>query len=168
MYQHHQVRDLILIRLVWTLVHQWNSIIVLQCHRISLFSMSYYLPISFTVFCKISYLVDLLSNFICPTHIALCFCFVLLRIVYPMMPVSLDCPLLIAPSVLSNVYSCTVFFRFFLCWTFHIISLTVLFKIFCLVDIPSNVYSVVLNLRMLGIILCPDTYKRPLPSLFIK
>jgi len=29
----------------------------------------------------------------------------LLRLVYPMLPVSLDCPFLIAPSVLSNVYS---------------------------------------------------------------
>jgi prepilin signal peptidase PulO-like enzyme (type II secretory pathway) len=29
---------------------------------------------------------------------------ILLRIVYPMLPVSLDCPLLIVPSVFSNVY----------------------------------------------------------------
>ena len=40
----------------------------------------------------------------CPTHIVLCFCFVCLRLVYPMLPVSLDCPFLIAPSVFSNVY----------------------------------------------------------------
>ena len=40
----------------------------------------------------------------CPTHIVLCFCFVLLRLVYPMLSVSLDCPFLIAPSVFSNVY----------------------------------------------------------------
>ena len=33
-----------------------------------------------------------------------CFCFVFLRLVYPMLPVSLVCPFLIAPSVLSNVY----------------------------------------------------------------
>jgi len=31
-----------------------------------------------------------------PTHIVLCFCFVFLRLVYPMLPVSLDCPFLIA------------------------------------------------------------------------
>ena len=30
-----------------------------------------------------------------PTHIVLCFCFVLLRLVYPMLLVSLDCPFLI-------------------------------------------------------------------------
>jgi hypothetical protein len=30
------------------------------------------------------------------------FCF--LRLVYPMLPVSLDCPLLVAPSVFSYVY----------------------------------------------------------------
>jgi len=37
-------------------------------------------------------------------HILLCFCFVGLRLVYPMLPVSLDCSFLIAPSVFSNVY----------------------------------------------------------------
>jgi hypothetical protein len=40
----------------------------------------------------------------CPTHIVLCFCFVFLRLVCPMLPVSLDCSFLIAPSVFSNVY----------------------------------------------------------------
>jgi hypothetical protein len=34
----------------------------------------------------------------------LCFCFDLLRLVYPMLLVSLDCPFLIAPSVFFNVY----------------------------------------------------------------
>ena len=34
----------------------------------------------------------------CPTHIVLCFCSVFLRLVYPMLPVSLDCSCLIAPS----------------------------------------------------------------------
>ena len=32
------------------------------------------------------------------------FCFVFLRHVYPMLPVSLDCPFLIVSSVFSNVY----------------------------------------------------------------
>jgi hypothetical protein len=35
----------------------------------------------------------------CPTHIMLCFFSICLRIVYPMLPISLDCPFLIAPSV---------------------------------------------------------------------
>jgi hypothetical protein len=35
---------------------------------------------------------------------ALCFCFVFLRLAYPMLPFSLDCPFFIAPSVFSNVY----------------------------------------------------------------
>jgi len=39
-----------------------------------------------------------------PTHIVLCFLFVFLRLVYPMLPVSLDCPFLITPSVFSSVY----------------------------------------------------------------
>ena len=34
----------------------------------------------------------------------LCFCCVFLRLVWPMLSVSLDCPFLIAPSVFSNVY----------------------------------------------------------------
>jgi len=41
----------------------------------------------------------------CPTHTVLCFCFVFLRLVYPMLPVSLDCSFLIATSVFFNVYS---------------------------------------------------------------
>jgi len=36
--------------------------------------------------------------------IVLCFCFVFLRFVYPMLPVSLDCQFFIASSVLSKVY----------------------------------------------------------------
>jgi hypothetical protein len=40
----------------------------------------------------------------CPTHVVLCFCFVFLRLVYPMLPVSLDCPVLIVLSVFSNDY----------------------------------------------------------------
>ena len=35
----------------------------------------------------------------------LCYVFVFLRLVYPMLPDSLDFPFLIAPSVFSNVYS---------------------------------------------------------------
>ena len=39
-------------------------------------------------------------------HILRCvFCFVCLRIMYSMLPVSLDCLFLIAPSVFSNVYA---------------------------------------------------------------
>ena len=38
----------------------------------------------------------------------LCFCFVCLRLVDPMLPVSLDCPFMIAPSVFSNVNLLTI------------------------------------------------------------
>jgi len=34
----------------------------------------------------------------------LCFCFVCLRLVYPMLPVSLDCLFLIAPSLFLKIY----------------------------------------------------------------
>ena len=44
------------------------------------------------------------SVYWCPTHIVLCFCFACLRLVYPMLPVSLDCPFFFVPSVFSNVY----------------------------------------------------------------
>ena len=38
-------------------------------------------------------------------HILCCvFAFVFLRLVYPMLPVSLECPFLVANSVFSNVY----------------------------------------------------------------
>ena len=36
-------------------------------------------------------------------HHLLCFCFVCHRLVYPMLPVSLNFPFLIVPSVFSNV-----------------------------------------------------------------
>jgi len=39
-----------------------------------------------------------------PTHIVLCLCFVSLHLVYPVLPISLDYPFLIAPSVFSNVH----------------------------------------------------------------
>jgi hypothetical protein len=42
-------------------------------------------------------------------HIVLCFCFVFLCLVYRMLPVSLDCPCFIAPSIFSNVYLNTKF-----------------------------------------------------------
>jgi len=44
----------------------------------------------------------------CGVQHLLCFCFVIVfvcfRLVYPMLPVSLNCPFFITPSVLSNVY----------------------------------------------------------------
>jgi len=44
-----------------------------------------------------------------PTHIVLCFVLFFLRLVYPILPVSLYFQFSIAPSVLSNVqlYLCT-------------------------------------------------------------
>ena len=38
------------------------------------------------------------------TYCVVFFCFVFLRFVYPLLPVSLDCPFLISPLVFSNVY----------------------------------------------------------------
>ena len=41
-------------------------------------------------------------------HLLCCvFCFVCLRLVYPILPVSLNCPILIAPSILYNIYLLT-------------------------------------------------------------
>jgi hypothetical protein len=47
--------------------------------------------------------------------IALCFCFVFLRHVYPMLSVSLDCSFLIALSVFSNIYLLPNAFTLFGC-----------------------------------------------------
>ena len=44
----------------------------------------------------------------CAIYIVLCCRFVCLRFVYPMLPVSPDCPFLIGPSVFSNVYLYTI------------------------------------------------------------
>ena len=43
--------------------------------------------------------VFVLVYILCLKHIVLYFCFVCLNLVYPMLPVSLDCSFLIAPSV---------------------------------------------------------------------
>jgi len=69
-------------------------------------------PITSTVrFClqlSIGGLLFTLFVFVCvrwyPTHIVLRFCFVFVHHVSPVLPVSLDCPFLIAPSVFPNVY----------------------------------------------------------------
>jgi len=43
-------------------------------------------------------------------HILCCvFDLFFLRLLYPMLPVSLHCPFFIAPSVFSNVYLCYLF-----------------------------------------------------------
>jgi len=42
------------------------------------------------------------------------FCSVVRRLVYPMLPVSLGCPLLTDPSVFSNVYSLCVYVQYFI------------------------------------------------------
>ena len=60
------------------------------------------------VVCRMAHILFTLSVFVCvewcPTHIVLCFSFACLLFVYPLLPVSLDCPFLITPSVFSSVY----------------------------------------------------------------
>ena len=71
----------------------------------------------FLGFFVLSYYVSLRSEFLVVMHticvclrivvsntFVLCFCFVFLRLLYPLLPVSLDCPFLIALSVFSNVF----------------------------------------------------------------
>ena len=52
------------------------------------------------------YTLFVFANVLCfPTHVVLFSYFDFLRLVYPMFPVSLDCPpFFIVPSVFSNVY----------------------------------------------------------------
>ena len=80
----------------------------------------------------------------CPTHIVLCFCFVLLSLVYHMLPVSLDCPFVIVPSVFSNVYMscvlCTICCQFL--WIVHLwlslrFSLTFICPVSCVPYVAS-------------------------------
>ena len=60
------------------------------------------------VVCRRAYVLFTLFVFVCaqwcPKHIVLCFCFVFLSLVYPLLPVSLNCPFLIVSSVFSDVY----------------------------------------------------------------
>ena len=65
------------------------------------------------VVCRRAYAIFMLFVFVCvqwcPTNILLCFCFVCVPLVYPKLPVSLDCPFLIVPSIFSNVYLYTMY-----------------------------------------------------------
>ena len=60
------------------------------------------------VVCRSTHVLFTLFLFVCvqwcPIHIVLCFSFACLRLVYPVLPIFLDCPFLIALSVFSNVY----------------------------------------------------------------
>jgi hypothetical protein len=64
-----------------------------------------YLP---PVVCRRAHILFTLFVFVwawwSPTHVVLCFCFVFLRIMYPVLLVSLDCLFFITPSVLCNFY----------------------------------------------------------------
>jgi hypothetical protein len=61
-----------------------------------------------SVVCRRAYVLFTLFVFVCtwwcPPHIVLCLRVVFRRLVYSMLPVSLDCPFLITSSVSSNVY----------------------------------------------------------------
>ena len=65
------------------------------------------------VVCRSAHVLFMLCvclHIVVSTHIVLYFCFVCLRLVYPMLPVSLDCPFLIAPPVFSIYFKeiCTL------------------------------------------------------------
>ena len=56
--------------------------------------------------CRKAHVLFMLVVFVCHSGVQHLFCCVLvfLRLVYPMLPVSLDCSLFTAPQVFSNVY----------------------------------------------------------------
>ena len=60
------------------------------------------------VVCRTAHVLFTLFVFVCvywfPTHIVLWLCFACLRLVCPVLPVSLDCSFCITPLVFSNVY----------------------------------------------------------------
>jgi len=58
------------------------------------------------------YLCLLVNRGVNPILIVLCFCFVFLRFVYTMLPVSVDCPFFIASSVFFKVYLPLIFYFF--------------------------------------------------------
>ena len=63
------------------------------------------------VVCQITHVLSALFELFAYSgvqHILCCFCFVCLRLVYPMLPVSMDCTFMIAPSVFSNVNLLTI------------------------------------------------------------
>jgi hypothetical protein len=75
---------------------------------------------------------------------SLCCVFVLfvfvLCLVCPMLPVSLDCPFLIAPSIFSNVYLFVCLFVFVLCLVYPMLPVSVDYPFLIALSVFSNVY----------------------------
>ena len=72
---------------------------------LALFVWSYYvfLRSEYEDSCRIYVICVRLRIVVSSTYCVVFLCFVCLRPVYSMLPVSLDCPFLIAPSVFSNI-----------------------------------------------------------------
>jgi hypothetical protein len=68
-------------------------------------SFTFYVDISCGSSFLVFYIVLICVCTVVSNKYCVVFCFVFLRLVCPMLPISLDCPFLIASSVLSKVYS---------------------------------------------------------------
>jgi hypothetical protein len=66
------------------------------------------------IICIFYYIAMLENGRIFTISYRLPLCFVFIHLVYPILPVSLDCSLVIAPSVFSNVY---ILCKFVISWT---------------------------------------------------
>ena len=74
----------------------------------------------------------------CPTHIVLCFCFVFIRLVCPMLPVSLDYSFLIAHSVFSQGYLNISVFCFITCGHVRDHKTSLTSPLFIVVSVPTQ------------------------------
>jgi hypothetical protein len=85
------------------IIHKWEG---LFCRRAQ--CLIYVICVCLRIVVSNTYCVVFVYVYWCPTHIVLCFCFVYLRLVCPVLPGSLECPFWITPSccqVLWNVHS---------------------------------------------------------------
>ena len=99
----------ILIILTSSFLWEGSCLIYVICVSLRIVVSNTYCVVFFFVLCTLCY------QFLC---VVLCFssscvpyvasfsvlCFVFRRLVYPMLPVSLDCPILIAPLIFSDFY----------------------------------------------------------------
>ena len=117
------------------------------------------------VVCRRAHVLFTLFVFVCvswcATYCVVIFCFVFLRLVCPMLSVSLDCPFLIAPSVFSNVYLILVLvFCVVLCLVFSVCFCCSYFAfVLCLVCplLPVSLYCPLLPVSLYSpfcVVLC--------------
>ena len=94
---------------IMSCLQESSCLICRRAHVLFVGGFMSYLQEGSCLICRRAHVLFALLVFVflkwCPAYIVLCFCFGFLRLVSPVLPVSLDCPFSIGTSVFSNFYS---------------------------------------------------------------